>query len=197
MGRGSQSQGKGSTMQNIKNFKSVKPTPEQTELFTAPDGAIPIFLQSEDGQDWFECHSLFADDTIKIMYDAAGIIRSVVDAPVPERGNIYAVSMFFPEDMSVAEIAKSDYPEGVQIDGAWMFNEGVIVPVPVDTVAEAEKKKRKLLNDAAVAISPLKDAVDLDMATDDEIAKLNALKIYRVKVNRVDVSNPIWPDAPQ
>ncbi|MBZ3684048.1 tail fiber assembly protein, partial [Providencia rettgeri] len=44
----------------------------------------------------------------------------------------------------------------------------------------AEQKKKTLLVDAANAIAPLQDAVDLGMATDEEKAKLTAWKTYRV-----------------
>ncbi|EEU6178823.1 tail fiber assembly protein, partial [Salmonella enterica] len=45
-------------------------------------------------------------------------------------------------------------------------------------------------------IAPLQDAVDLDIATDDEKAQLDEWKKYRVLVNRVDTSNPDWPAQP-
>lgn len=136
------------------------------------DGTVPIFLQSEDGRDWFECHELFSDETVKIMYDSKGIICSVVDERVPERGNIYAVSMFYPENMSVAEVALCDYPEGVNIDGSWMYSDGKIVPVPVDVVSEAEKEKAQRLSEAEVVIAPLQRAVKYGIATDEEKNRL-------------------------
>ncbi|EOF5167250.1 tail fiber assembly protein, partial [Salmonella enterica] len=46
-------------------------------------------------------------------------------------------------------------------------------------------------------IAPLQDAVDLDEATDEEKARLLAWRKYRVLVNRVDTSNPVWPDKPE
>ncbi|MEA7543924.1 hypothetical protein ONO12_28515, partial [Salmonella enterica subsp. enterica serovar Montevideo] len=36
------------------------------------------FLESEDGQDWYECQSLFSDDTAKIMYDPEGVIDPAI-----------------------------------------------------------------------------------------------------------------------
>ncbi|MEY5509334.1 tail fiber assembly protein, partial [Salmonella enterica subsp. enterica serovar Corvallis] len=45
-------------------------------------------------------------------------------------------------------------------------------------------------------IAPLQDAVDLGIATDDEKAQLGEWKKYRVLVNRVDTSNPDWPEQP-
>jgi hypothetical protein len=186
-------------MQNIKNFKVVKPTPEQMDLYADPDGYIPIFLQSEDGQDWFECHKLFADDTVKIMYDSAGVIRSVVDAPVPERGDIYAVSMLFPENMSVVEVAQSDYPDGVQIDGSWIFDGNAVVPyrrTAEEVMAIHREELDRLMDAASRAMMPLEDAVDLGMATEAEVSRLKAWKGYRVALSRVDLMKPVWPELP-
>lgn len=49
-------------------------------------------------------------------------------------------------------------------------------------------------------IAPLQDAVDLDMATDEEVRLLNAWKKYRVLVNRIDTNKAPdiqWPPQPQ
>ncbi|ECI7826711.1 tail fiber assembly protein [Salmonella enterica subsp. enterica] len=61
---------------------------------------------------------------------------------------------------------------------------------------EAEETKKQLLQLATDKIAPLQDAVDLDEATDDEKARLLAWKKYRVQVNRMDTSNPVWPEQP-
>ncbi len=186
-------------MQNIKNFKIVDPTPEQLETYSTVDGAIPVFFQSEDGQDWYDCQKLFSDDTIKIMYDSKRIITSVVDKPIPERGNTYAVSMFYPDGMSVAELSLSDYPEGVSIDGSWMFDEGEVIPVPVDQAAETEKEKALRLSEAEVAIAPLQRAVKYGIATDEEKLLLEEWEVYTVQLNRVDASQApdiVWPEKP-
>lgn len=65
--------------------------------------------------------------------------------------------------------------------------------------AEAEAKKQALIAEAATAIAPLQDAVDLDMATSEEDAKLKEWKEYRVMLTRVDTSTApdiIWPVKP-
>ncbi|EOW6673991.1 tail fiber assembly protein [Cronobacter dublinensis] len=54
------------------------------------------------------------------------------------------------------------------------------------------------MNKASNDISLLQDAVDLDMASEKEAAKLIALKRYRVLLNRLDVAtapNIKWPEA--
>ncbi|WP_442958860.1 tail fiber assembly protein [Providencia sp. PROV069] len=73
-------------------------------------------------------------------------------------------------------------------------------PIPKEQlIAEAEQKKQSLLADANNAIAPLQDAVDLDIATDEEIILLKDWKKYRVLLNRVDTStspNIEWPEKP-
>ncbi|EEN0465524.1 hypothetical protein C3O24_22790, partial [Salmonella enterica subsp. enterica serovar Stanleyville] len=61
---------------------------------------------------------------------------------------------------------------------------------------QAEETKNNLLQMATEKIAPLQDAVDLGEATDDEKTRLMAWKKYRVQVNRVDTTNPDWPDKP-
>lgn len=53
--------------------------------------------------------------------------------------------------------------------------------------------------DATFAIGPLQDAVDLDMATEEERKRLIAWKKYRVLVNRIETSttdNIVCPEKP-
>ncbi|MFT1608865.1 tail fiber assembly protein, partial [Enterobacter hormaechei] len=63
-------------------------------------------------------------------------------------------------------------------------------PTREEAIENAEALKAQLLSVAAQAIAPLQDAVDLSMATDDEMASLSAWKKYRVLLNRVDTSEP-------
>lgn len=66
-------------------------------------------------------------------------------------------------------------------------------------VAEANATKAALINSASEQIAPLQDAVDLDMATDDEKARFDAWRKYRVLLTRVDTSTApaiVWPDMP-
>lgn len=63
-------------------------------------------------------------------------------------------------------------------------------------VAAAEQNKALLLAEANIAIAPLQDAFDLDMATEAEKALLLAWKKYRVLLMRVDTAKPVWPTPP-
>jgi len=104
-------------------------------------------------------------------------------------------------------------PDGstaIKINGSgagigWTYSEGFFTPPPTpevpkgELIAQAEQQKANLISEASQTISILQDAVDLDMATDDEKTRLAAWKKYRVLLNRVDTStapNITWPLKP-
>lgn len=70
-------------------------------------------------------------------------------------------------------------------------------PTNEQLIQEAEARKTALMQAASDAMAPLQDAVDLEIATSEENALLLAWKKYRVLLNRVDMSKPIWPEAPE
>ncbi|EED3592101.1 tail fiber assembly protein [Salmonella enterica subsp. salamae] len=184
--------------QNIKNFRLID-APVNRGKTQAEINIGAYFLESEDGQDWYECQSLFSDDTAKIMYDPEGVIWGVVNQPVPQRGNTYAVSMLWPVNMSVAEIDAADCPDDCRGDGMWLYQDGKVVqraysPEELRKKAEAEKVRR--LAEAEAAIAPLARAVKRDIATDEEQKRLDAWELYSVMVNRVDTASPDWPEVP-
>ncbi|EPI1316875.1 tail fiber assembly protein, partial [Salmonella enterica] len=112
--------------QNIKNFRLID-APVNRDKTQAEINIGAYFLESDDGQDWYECQSLFSDDTAKIMYDHEGVIWGVVNKPVPQRGNTYSVSMLWPVNMSVAEIDAADCPDDCRGDGTWLYQDGKVV----------------------------------------------------------------------
>lgn len=72
-------------------------------------------------------------------------------------------------------------------------------PTKEEIVALAENEKANLISYASERILPLQDAVDLDMATTEELAALTAWKKYRVLLNRVNTSTApdiTWPEKP-
>ncbi|WP_331254917.1 terminase gpA endonuclease subunit [Escherichia coli] len=66
-------------------------------------------------------------------------------------------------------------------------------------IREAEETKNSLMQVASEHIAPLQDAVDLEIATEEETLLLEAWKKYRVLLNRVDTSTAPdieWPTNP-
>jgi len=80
--------------------------------------------------------------------------------------------------------------------------EAIVVPPPVaDPLVEAQSEVNRLRATADYVIAPLQDAVDIDEATDADLAALKAWKKYRVALSRVpdqaDYPQTIeWPDVP-
>ena len=74
------------------------------------------------------------------------------------------------------------------------------VDLPVEMqVANADSKKRALLQNATSEIAWRQDAVDTGIATDDEASDLTEWKKYRVLLMRVDASKAtdiVWPIPP-
>lgn len=101
-------------------------------------------------------------------------------------------------------VVQSDIADigGTIIDDVYIPPEGLVyIPTESDLVADAQSKMTTLLTVASEKIAPLQDAVDLDIATADEITSLAAWKTYRVAVNRIPTqlgypSTIDWPEQP-
>nr|WP_256125231.1 tail fiber assembly protein [Photorhabdus luminescens] len=61
------------------------------------------------------------------------------------------------------------------------------------------RKQYYLLKQATIKMAPLQDAIDLGIATDNEITMLMEWKKYRVALNRMDntAQNIKWPEQPE
>ena len=67
-------------------------------------------------------------------------------------------------------------------------------------IAKATVTKAELVKSAAEKIEPLQDAVELDIATNEEKSRYDAWRKYRVLLTRVDTSiapDINWPDPPE
>ena len=158
----------------------------------AEDGAL--HLQSEDGQDWYDVREKLSAEKLKIAYQTDGVIRQ----------QSYNAVELFPENLSVTEINKEDVPDELpeRLDGNWVFDGKKIAPriIPEsELIAQAEETRAQLMAEANQKITPLQDALDLDIATEDELAQLRAWKTYRVLLSRMDTStvpDVDWPVQP-
>ncbi|ECM7518433.1 tail fiber assembly protein [Salmonella enterica] len=138
-----------------------------------PASHIAIF--DAETQTW----SLHEDHRGETVYDTTTGNQVYISEPGPLPENVTSVS-----------------PDGEyqKWDGkAWVKDEAAETAA---RLREAEGTKNRLLQMAAEKIAPLQDAVDLEIATDDEKARLDEWKKYRVRVDRVDTSNPAWPEKP-
>ncbi|WP_262499947.1 tail fiber assembly protein [Photorhabdus heterorhabditis] len=62
----------------------------------------------------------------------------------------------------------------------------------------AKLKKQQLMAEATNQIALLQDAIDLDIATEEEKLALLTWKECRVMLNRIDISQEMdWPELPE
>ncbi|EAA0696210.1 tail fiber assembly protein [Salmonella enterica subsp. enterica serovar Nottingham] len=174
-------------MMHLKNISAGNPkTLEQYQL-TKRSGVI--WLYSEDGKNWYEEQKNFAADTLKIAYDQTGVIVNISKD----------VSTINPTGLSVVELPDITANRRADIYGGWMFDDKQVIKrvyTSEELRQQAEVKKLKLLEEAENVIRPLLRAVKLRIATDEEIKQLDAWELYSVMVNRVNTTNPDWPNVP-
>ncbi|ECG8509677.1 tail fiber assembly protein [Salmonella enterica subsp. diarizonae] len=140
-----------------------------------PSSYIAVF--DSETQTW----SLQEDHRGETVYDTTTGNQVYISEPGPLPENVTSVS-------PGGEYQKWDGKAKV-----WVKDE---VAEKAAQLRQAEETKNRLLQIASEKIAPLQDAVDLDIATDDEKAQLDEWKKYRVQVNRVKPSEPVWPEQP-
>ncbi|EDW7927652.1 tail fiber assembly protein [Salmonella enterica subsp. enterica serovar Oslo] len=125
--------------------------------------------------------SLFEDHRGETVYDTTTGNQMYISDPGPLPENVTSVS------------PGGGYKKWDSKAQVWVNDEAAEAAA---RLREAEGTKNRLLQIASEKIAPLQDAVDLGEATDKEKASLLAWRKYRVLVNRVDTSNPDWPEQP-
>ncbi|TDB55841.1 tail fiber assembly protein [Photorhabdus khanii] len=101
------------------------------------------------------------------------------------------------------EYAANNAPEGkCRIVGKNGLPEWGDIPPPTKDELQqyAQLQKQQLMAEAIKQIAPLQDAVDLDIASEEEKMALLAWKEYRVMLNRIDISQEKdinWPGQPR
>lgn len=100
-------------------------------------------------------------------------------------------------------------PEGQPVSIGWGYEDGKFVE-PIPTAEDLQQQeatviagnvatKDALMSEASQRISVLQDAIDLEMATNNEIAALPLWKKYRVLLSRIDAEMSVgieWPTKP-
>lgn len=140
------------------------------------DSQVAVF--DETKQSW----SLIEDHRGEMVYS----IETGMEIYVSEIGKLPA------NVVSVAPSGKYDKWDG----NKWVKDKNAEKSAEI---SEADSQKLDLLNTASATISMLQDAVDLEMATDDEQARLVSWKKYRVLLHRIDTSaapDINWPECP-
>lgn len=179
-------------MKIYENFTPYTPNSESSLAILNINAEI-VFLRAADGSDWYECQKEFSEGTVKIVFDPqSGIVTSFSSD----------LSTLWPAYCSVAEVLADNVPADLSISGEWVFKDGAIKrreSTTEELIANAEVERNSLMQTATKTLAPYQDAVDLGVATKAEQAMLDAWKLYRVLLNRVDTNDPVnisWPDKP-
>ena len=169
-------------------FKNIKISKQVLE-----DGIpLPVlYFEDETGQDWYKLRDeKWQGESCFIAVGADGFISTWAVNP-----NFLTLS----EGVSIYEISREALPEDVS-DHPYSYANGEFLKFVQPAIEVAAQQKNTLLSQAAAAIAPLQDAVDVDDATDEELASLKAWKKYRVALNRLDLSaapDIDWPAVPE
>ncbi len=144
-----------------------------------------LYFQDESGRDWYETLSTWKG---AVSTDESGVV-------VAYESDVSFMGM--QEGRDVYEVDPVKVPDDVL--GNYKYSDGTFIDIRLSDSELAELKKTQLIDEATSAITPLQDAVDLGMATDEETASLHAWKKYRVLLNRIDTTTAPeieWPVTP-
>jgi hypothetical protein len=112
----------------------------------------------------------------------------------------------------VVEVSREDHQKLLdgQTDGKVISSSAdgqpVLIERPPLTVEEltamAFGSRDNMLSFSAIRIAPLQDAVDMDQASDEEVASLATWKQYRIDLNRIHLQKGFpekikWPASPE
>lgn len=174
-------------MQHFKNFtRTMELTPAQQEL---AEKCSVQFIHNNSGDDWYAIQELFNADTLKLQYNSAGVIIAADKD----------VSKLFPLGCSVVELNETDIPDDFQ-PGDFSYSDGKVIATPVDYVALATAERDKRMAAATDQITKLVEAQDDGDITDEELVRLAALREFRTRLRRLDLSTApdvIWPVKPE
>lgn len=179
-------------MKTYRNFTPYTPAGAAQRALLERHPQI-VFLRADDGADWYACQQTFAPDTLKVVFDAQGVIRAFSQD----------ASTLWPAGASVAEVAAEDVPPDLALSGAWLYQAGRIrrrTYTAAERYAQAEAERERRRKTARENISVGQTKLLMGRALNDaERAQLNAWLDYLDALEAVDTTSPAiaWPTPPQ
>lgn len=156
----------------MNNFRTY--TPEEKSF-----GEVQYFCD-EKRQDFYNSREKFTKKYV-VFFDQYGIIRGFAKSE--------DVTRLCPVGLSVIDI--NAIPKDFDfLRGTWKFDGKKIVQEIVDPAFPTKVWKAFFSNKINSSITPLKDAVDLGEATEEEVEKYDALRKLRIKLNRISDDTP-------
>ncbi|EFB2279009.1 tail fiber assembly protein [Escherichia coli] len=158
-----------------------------------PYGKGIQYFRSEDGQDFYESLDKFTKKYKLCIHPETGVIYSMAED----------VSRLYPAGFTIVEV--DELPEGFGIEASWYYQDGDVLPVPVDYAQLAETQRQRLLNEAKDITSDWKTELELGTISDDDKARLTQWMAYIKAVKALDLSTVTdeasfysinWPERP-
>lgn len=178
------------TLKNINTYK-----PEYYDLMPPC-----LYLQAEDGKDWYYHRLNFQADTLKICYGSDNVIRMA---------SYNAEYICPPSGCSVSEVAPDAVPVGFNDLGEWVFDGAGIVPrvyTAQELEAMAERTRNELIAAARSTINEWQTELALGTISDADKSQLIEWLDYIRAVKSVDLTNLVteaafdaveWPAIPE
>ncbi|HID9068062.1 TPA: tail fiber assembly protein [Enterobacter kobei] len=144
-----------------------------------------LYFLDVHGRDWYETLTGWKG---AVSLDDDGIVIAY------EKDVSY---MGMEEGRDVYEVEPLNVPDDVL--GNYKYADGVFYDIRPDAATLAEQTRKQLIENAGLTISVLQDAVDLGMATENEVEQLRLWKTYRIRLSRISTATAPeieWPDPP-
>ncbi|ELI8162251.1 TPA: tail fiber assembly protein [Yersinia enterocolitica] len=171
-------------MKTLQHYKNLTIS---AQIYDPELSGTVIFHVDEEGRDWYELQKTFSEDTIKVGYNAQGVVCTVSE-------HVYAIA---PTGLSIVEV--ESLPENFVLEyGAYEYLNGEVVPrIPTDAeiAAAADERRKQLMSAISVELDTLEDIAASGTGTAQELNRLVVLKQYRIALMRLDITQP-WPELP-
>lgn len=172
-------------MKTLQHYKNLTIS---AQIYDPELSGTVIFHVDEEGRDWYELQKTFSEDTIKVGYNAQGVVCTVSE-------HVYAIA---PTGLSIVEV--ESLPENFVLEyGAYEYLNGEVVPrIPTEAeiAAAADERRKQLMSAISVELDTLEDIAASGTGTAQELNRLAVLKQYRVALMRLDITQP-WPELTQ
>ncbi|HHL2709864.1 TPA: tail fiber assembly protein [Yersinia enterocolitica] len=169
-------------MKTLQHYKNLTIS---AQIYDPELSGTVIFHVDEEGRDWYELQKTFSEDTIKVGYNAQGVVCTVSE-------HVYAIA---PTGLSIVEVGS--LPENFVLEyGAYEYLNGEVVPrIPTEAeiAAAADDRRKQLMSTISVELDTLEDIATSGTGTAQELNRLAVLKQYRIALMRLDITQP-WPE---
>lgn len=157
---------------NMNNIRAYDPE-------VKPFGEVQYFCDDK-GRDWYEFNTKFKKKYV-VQYNKHGVVKAVVVAS--------QAVFLHPGGTSIAEL--NTLPKGFSLSSAiWLFDGKKLMSSEIDPSIPTSYRKAQAMAEIGKAAVPLKDAIDMGEATEEEAEQYSNLRRLRIKLMRISDDTP-------